>query len=234
MRALAHRPTGTTLPELLLAVVLLGILGTFVVGAVRAVARAGTRVQQVASQRRGSLTFATLLRRDLGEAVQGDIVLGAAREIRYRRPLAAALACRRTDSTVTLRDRDWAAERQAVAGSDSAQILVATDSSWETTALLATWPSTCVGEPATTYHFDRRPGQPIVHFHEMVRVAVYPSGGRNWLGMLTSGAGSIQPFAGPVATVAIPWVVDSTMFAAAASFSGPLRPFALRILLAPR
>ncbi len=232
MRPVARRAAGTTLAELLVVVVLLGGLSTIVVTAVQGVARAGTHIQRVASQRRGSLTLATLLRRDLGDAAQGDIMLATAQEIRYRRPLGAALACRVSDSTVTILDRDWAAERQAVAGRDSALILEGPDSAWLPAALLARWASTCGGEPATTYHLDRRPEEPVAQFYETVRLAVYSSGGRNWLGMLTTGAGSIQPFAGPVVPIAMPWAVGTSSFDVTVPFNGPLGPLALRLLLA--
>lgn len=230
MRPVARRAAGTTLAELLVVMVLLGVLSTIVVTAVQGVARAGAHVRQVASQRHGSLTLATLLRRDLGEAVQGDILLATAQEIRYRRPLGAALACAGTDSTVTILDRDWVAERQAVGGRDSALILDGLDSAWRSAALVATWTSTCGGQPATTYHLDRRPEQPVAQFYELVRLAVYSSGGRNWLGMLTTGAGTIQPFAGPVAAVAFPWTVDTSSFNTAVPFAGPLGPLRLRVL----
>lgn len=231
MRSVTPRPRGTTLPELLVAVVLLGLLATFLVTAVRGAARAGQRVQQVASQRRAMITLTTLFRRDLGEAAQGDIGLVTPQEIRYPHPLAAALACRRSDSTVTLRDRDWTAERQAVAGRDSVRVLADPDSAWTAAALIATWASMCDGEASTTYHVDRQPGQPVAQFYEMVRVAIYPSGGRAWLGMLTTGAGIIQPFAGPVVPVVAPWTIDSSGFTAAVSFNGPLGPRPLRLVL---
>ncbi len=157
LRSVALPRSGVTLPELLVVVVLLGLLATIVVAAVGGVARARHRVQQVAAERRSTLAVATLLRRDLGDAVLGDIGLVSAPEVRYRRPLAGFLACHQSDSSLTVLDHDWRAERQAVPGRDSALILAAPDSFWRPAALVAVWTATCGGQSATTFQFDQVP-----------------------------------------------------------------------------
>lgn len=230
MRALTR---GVTLIELLLAMVLLGAMAALAGPAVHRTAVAASQATLVGATRRDVLTLQTLLRHDLGLALDGDVTLASATAVHYRRPVGGGAGCALGATSIAVPASAWSGARLPAAGRDSALLLADTDGNWLGAAVVGVAGAACGTNPAIEIIVDRPVTHPVVLVFEPVRLAVYSSGGSNWLGLAPAGPGTIQPFAGPVLGGALPWSVAPQVFAASVTFAGAISPTTLTVVLPP-
>lgn len=223
---------GTTLIELLVAIVLLGVLALFTVGTVRAIGTVARRAVDAAATRRGITALHSLLRHDLTEATATDLVI-ASPTMHYPRPVGASAACAIAAATATLPQNRWRGARLPAAGRDDAWLLTDIDGLWQRATVIAVTTSSCPdGRAAWNVTFDRAVLLPLVRVIEPVRLAMYRSGVADWLGIApATGVTPIQPFAGPIAAAGASWSLVGDDLVAVAAFASMRPTSSLRVPL---
>lgn len=207
--SLTDRTRGMTLPEVLVGLVLLGVIGA----AGTALLLRATRFVSVA---RGRVAMATALDASLGfldgdlaEVAPGDLIGATPDAITYRAIRLDGHACRVSGGVVEIARPGLRASRLPQSGRDSLLILSQTDSGpeWVASGIRSVSSARCGTEPAIqvdgdslalTAAFFPAPGLVPVKTFEVMETRLYYSGGQRWLGGRSVSAGEgIQPLAGP-------------------------------------
>lgn len=193
---------GTSLVELLVALVLVGILAA--AGGLLA-ARAGRHVLQAQAElaaARDGAAITGLVLHDLALQHRADLALPATTTLEYDRPVLEATGCGIAAGMPIIRLATVLARRGADPSRDAALVLTrAVPARWEARRLLATATSACDdGGRGVLLTLDTAVDSAlVVRVREPVRLRHYLSGGRGWLGLEPRrGPGTIQPFAGPL------------------------------------
>lgn len=193
---------GTTLLELLVALVLLGLLVPLATAVLLAISRATERGVGRLGAERDATAVTGLLGHDLRAAAAADLASPGAGTLEYDRPIGEALVCALDAGSPVIRRATWLATRAPQAGRDQLLVLVAAiPARWRREELRDVAAATCPDggtglRLVVVAPFD---SALVVRVVEPVRLRRYRSGGRDWLGLEPRlGGGTIQPFAGPL------------------------------------
>lgn len=209
------RRRGVSLPELLVALVLLGLLGAALTRSLMLQRRAvNSALEREAASRTIAQATAWLgsefLELSRGESTS-DLIALAAESLSYRGYRSAGLACLvATDQVLIRRDRlsSW---RMPQPGRDSLLLFVAPDSApmrggWRAYPITSLGASVCEGRQAIRLGTLLAPvaGAPVsqvpVRTFEAMQIRLYRSLGQWWLGARSaSGGEGLQPVTGPLA-----------------------------------
>ena len=210
---------GFTLVELMVALVMLMAVGGALYGVLVSQQRLGRAQAAQASLQSNVRTGVALLAqefRSLATAPTGsDVLAMGANSLTYRAMRGSGVACQVTSTQVRLLSTPFYGYRQPQAGRDSLLLFVegnpnlATDDRWLALPITGvTTGSTCGAAAAialtTTINIVATPLSQIVLWapartFEVMRVELYGSGGKNWLGARSVSAGeTIQPVLGPI------------------------------------
>jgi len=216
---------GTTLVELIVAIVLLTLLGAAALRTMLALGRQSVAVVEHAAVQGGGRTGLVLLRTELQELgtdpVGADLLRVSRDSVTFRAPRGFGLSCAVSGTEVRILDAEplpFSGLRAITPGRDSLLLFVegdsatAADDHWIALPVLSVGGSSCGGAQAIaigTTDFtgslpsgtlaDVAPGEPVRTF-EVMRIAEYVSSGQRWLGLASVSAGeTIQPVAGPLA-----------------------------------
>ncbi len=199
MRSLTR---GTTLPELLIAVVLVGVLA---VGGGSLAARAGRHALQALAglaTARDAAAITGLVLHDLALQHRADLGFPATATLEYERPVLEAMVCGLPGGMPVIRLATTMARRAADPSRDAVLVLTRADPArWEARLPLATGAAACDdGGRGILLTLDAAVDSAhVVRVREPVRLRHYQSGGLGWLGLEPRrGPGTIQPFAGPL------------------------------------
>jgi type II secretory pathway pseudopilin PulG len=209
------RLRGASLPELLVALVLLGLLGAALTRSLMMQRRA---VNSALEREAGSRTIAqasTWLISEFLELGRGDsatdLVALAAESLSYRAYRSAGLACLVAADEVLIRRDRQSSWRSPQPGRDSLLLFIAPDSApmrgrWRAYPITGVGTSVCEGVPAIRLGTVIAPvvGAPVaqvpVRTFETMQVRFYRSLGQWWLGGRSeSGGEGLQPVTGPLA-----------------------------------
>ena len=215
-----NRRCGVSLPELIVALVLTGLVSGLVVALVggthRIVRRQAGRLEVERSLRAASV----FLTRELAAIAGGpdtDLLLAAPDRVHYRALRGLGFSCGVRGDTLLVRRRVYYAVRAWQPSRDRLQLFVAGDSArgrsprWVGLPLVGVHLSRCAdGAPAlalaTSFPAgidptaDIAPGAPV-RVVEPSEIRHYQSAGAWWLGLRSlAGGGSIQPALGPLAS----------------------------------
>lgn len=190
---------GTTLMETLIALALLG--GLLLIGGtmLRGVALGARRAAAAAAGERTGGTLGTLLRFELAEAPDGDLVVESSRLLRFSRRVGDVLPCAAGDDQVLYPRADWNGVRHPEANRDEALLLVG--ESWRRAAIRVVADASCPdGREAVRLTLAPGTGVPrYLGIAEPVRLSIYRSGSADWFGLAPGdGSAPVQPFAGPL------------------------------------
>jgi len=193
---------GTTLLELLLVLVCLGLLVPVVVQLVRGAARtAGVAMARVGAER-DATAITGLLGHDLRAAVAADIASPSMGVLEYARPIGEGLVCAVDAGRPVIRRSGWLGTRWPAPGRDALQVLAAVEPTvWLRRELVATGAHSCPdGAAGLLLTPDLALAAAlVVRVVEPARLRSYASGGRRWLGLEPlAGGATIQPLAGPL------------------------------------
>ena len=212
-------PRGFTLPELLIGLVLLSMLGAILVRTGLAAERS-TRLARAAAQLERSfdtaLDFLDSELADVGtDPSATDFLRFGADSVTWRATRGLGLACQISAAEVRVLDGQWSGSRLPQAGRDSLLLYAGTDSSradsvtWIALPVLGVSATNCGGAPAlrlqtsldtTLVPPSRLPALVPVRVFEIMQARLYSSLGSWWFGARSVSAGeAIQPVAGPLA-----------------------------------
>lgn len=201
------RRGGVTLIELLLVLVMLGLVGLAGWALVRSSVRHAVRATTVLTSARDAAAFVALLGHDLRAASAGDITLPSTDVLEFDRPIGEALDCAGDSVAVVLRASSWRGTRLPAASRDEVWLLTDPDTAaWTRRPIVAVTSGWCRDGTAAIQLGLGLPGGRVhaVRVVEPVRLRVYTSGGRAWLGLEHRSNGTvIQPIAGPLAAGAV-------------------------------
>lgn len=204
---------GLTLPDVLVALVLAGIVGGIVVRVLLLAERHAARMALAGRARQTAVQASTWVAAELAEAGApggtADLLAAAADSLVYRSWRAGGLACLVTPTEVRLRLDLLSAWRTPQPGRDSLALLLALDSAaparWLRLPIRSTAASSCGGHPAlrvNTLLPDSLPSSlpPLLpaRLFEIMTLRLYRSQGEWWLGgRSVSGGEGLQPVTGP-------------------------------------
>ncbi len=193
---------GTTLLELLLVLVFLGLLTPLMVQLVIGVARTAADAIGRVGAERDATAITGLLGHDLRSAAAADIASPAAGVLEYPRPIGEGLVCAVDAGRPVIRRSGWLGTRWPVSGRDALVVLVVADpATWLRRELVAIGAHSCPDGAAgllLTPDIGLSAAM-VVRVVEPVRLRAYASAGRRWLGLEPlAGGASIQPLAGPL------------------------------------
>jgi prepilin-type N-terminal cleavage/methylation domain-containing protein len=203
---------GITLVELLVALVLLGILGSLAGRALLSQGRAAGALKE-RHQAQSTIDQATSwISSELVDLGFGDLVRLGADSLTYRAFRSVGLACLVAPGEVRIRRDLLSFWRVPQPGRDSLLLLMATDSlprasAWAAFPILSVGVSSCAGLPAlrlgigvtTALPAGAPPLVPVRTF-EVMQLRRYRSQGKWWLGARSESAGeALQPVTGPLA-----------------------------------
>ena len=255
------KPRGVSLPELLVALVLLGLIGAALTRSIVLQQRAfGSALEREAASRTIGQASAWLGSEflELGRGRSpSDLVALAAESLSYRAYRSAGVACQvATDQVLIRRDRlsSWRAPQP---GRDSLVLFVAPDSApmggdWRVYPISSVGITVCEGTQAFRIGTVLVPpagasvSQVPVRTFETMQVRLYRSMGEWWLGARSaSGGEGLQPVTGPLAVGGLemtyldsagsPTAVPASVRALQVLLvSGGGRSDSVRLFLAPR
>ncbi len=204
---------GVTLPDALVGLVLLGLLGLLVT---RTAVRAERTARSQEARARLHLAFdagLAWLAAEFADLGPEDILSVAPDSVRYRGTRGLGILCQVAHDEVRLLSRQFTASRAPQPGRDSLlvpllpDLPVGADTTWIGLPLLSVRQSSCGAEAAlalgTIVDTLRRPPALLparlpVRLFEVMQARFYPSLGATWLGARSVSAGEvIQPLAGP-------------------------------------
>lgn len=196
-----------TLPELLVALVLSGIIGTTLLRFSVQLGHSTTKLQARALAATALDQGLTFLSAEVGEAAPGDISAIAGDAISYRGYRGSGLACAVTATRVSFTP-ERGGGRSPQPGRDSLLLLL-TDEGWSALPIVSVQAATCDGaaalaietliDPVTLAKVDSALAVPVRIF-ETMQARLYQSSGDWWLGARSlSGGEAVQPLAGPFA-----------------------------------
>jgi hypothetical protein len=205
--------TGATLPELLVAAALTGLVASAALLTLRAAQRSTQAVAEQAAAGAGVRTAAQLLLAELGRlgAVRGgDLLVLEPDRVVFRAGRGAGVACGTEADGLLVREATFRSLRLPAAGRDSLDLLLPDTagatrwlsaglagpprSAWcadggRALALPLTWTTESPADPS---------GSPV-RIWEVMEIRAYASGGEWWLGVRSVSAGeAIQPVVGPL------------------------------------
>ena len=209
---------GFTLIELMIALVLLVIVGggmfKLLTSQQRATRQQAALTMLQANVRTGALLVPSELREINVSATGTDIVSMTADNITYRAMRATSVVCAVTTTQVRLRNEYTYGYRAPVAGRDELLIFIendpgsSTDDGWKQAAISAPAASTCPDGGAAMSYTVAITADTVAmvvldaaaRTFETMQLALYQSGGRNWLGVrsVSGGEASLQPVLGPL------------------------------------
>lgn len=210
---------GFTLPELLVGLVLLSMLGAILIQTGLATERS-TRLARAAAQLERSfdtaLDFLDSELADVGTDTSAtDFLRLGTDSLTWRATRGVGLACQLSATEVRVLDVQWVGSRVPQAGRDSLMLYTGSDSSrsdpvtWIALPVLGVSATNCAGAPAlrlqtwldtTLVPLNRLPALVPVRVFEVMQARLYSSLGAWWFGARSVSAGeAIQPVAGPLA-----------------------------------
>ena len=196
------RRSGLGLAELIVALALLGVVGSLLVSLVVAATRAAVRVRERATRTATLRTAALVVTHELGGLAAAAVRL-AGDTLRYRARRGEGVACLVDGAGLTLALDGYRGWRRPQAGRDSVAVLARDEGTWHTAAVTAVSPGFCPdGSPGLVLTGSAAWVGPVpapVRVVEWAELRAYASGGQWWLGARTLRVGDvIQPLAGPV------------------------------------
>lgn len=200
---------GTTLFEVILALVTLGLLTGASVTLLRSVAAAAAMASHRLAHERDATAIGTLMIHDLQHAADTAVHAPASGGLEYDRPVGEGVACDLVSGTPLVRASTWHGARLPAPARDEIEVLVHPDpAAWQRRRLAAVGAATCPDGSAALELAGDMPLSAAIHVRvvEPVRIRRYHAGGSEWLGMEHRWNGTlIQPFAGPLAPSGATW-----------------------------
>jgi len=206
-----------TLPELVIALLLLGLLGTVVTRALLQQARATRAAIELAEINRSLEQASVWLGAELGDIGRtgsgSDLYHVAPESLSYRATRSTGLTCLVARDEIRLLPHASTSWRAPQPGRDSILVLLGPDTAsgaigqWVALPLSGVTGSSCWGRPAIRLGtvLPIPPGSPDsttlhpVRTFEVMQAKLYRSQGRWWLGARSESAGEVvQPVAGPL------------------------------------
>lgn len=206
------RRAGFTLPDLLVAIVLLGLVGAISTGATLRMARILRGVKERAGLQGAFETGGWYLASELSDLARGDLRYASADSIEYRAPRLAGLACSIQATEVRILMDRLSMARLPQPGRDSlllyrgARAGVSRDSVWIALPIVAVSSGQCDGRAAlriatildSSLVAATASSLTPVRTFEIMQARLYQSQGERWLGARSVSAGEVvQPLTGP-------------------------------------
>jgi hypothetical protein len=204
---------GFTLPDLLVGLLLLSLVGTLAARMTLVYGRVLRGQRERAGLQSAFTTGFSLLAADLGDIGPGDLSLVLPDLIQYRALRASGLACSLQGTEVLVLLERFASTRLPQAGRDSLLVYFGGSQSagsvdeWLPAPVVGVTRTTCDGRPAfrltTALDSTRLRGESVpalvpIRTFEVMQARLYSSLGAWWLGVRSVSAGeTLQPVAGP-------------------------------------
>ncbi len=238
---------GFSLPELVVALTLIGLLGTIIVRTTLSLSRV-SRAQQERGTVEGAFDLgADYLSAELAAVSHGDVFRISRESVSYRAFRLSGLACLVSRTEVRILEERLAAVRLPQAGRDSLLLYSGRDSTGGSRAIWVSLPihgvarSRCGALPALSVAtiidsaavaLGSGPDLVPVRAFEVMEARFYTSQGSTWLGARSESSGeTVQPLAGPFEASGTGFEFSDTAGAVA---TAPAAVRAIRLLFSAR